>query len=181
MQKYFKELIIRLLLCFVPISVFSLIFTPLTIYGSYFISKLFFNITLNGNVLFVNGFPFRIIEACVASAAYYFLWLLCFLTKDIKWAVRGKIIIYGFGLIFLMNIFRIWLLIFIAMNFGFRWFNVVHLAFWNFVTGVYVAFVWIFLVWHFKIIDIPIYSDIKHIYRLGFRKSRRPARPKHPL
>ncbi len=179
MDKYFKELIIRLLLCFVPIGVFSFIFTPLTVYGSYLISNLFFDITLNGNVLNVNGFPFRIIEACVASAAYYLLWLLCFLTKDVKWTTRGKIIFYGFSLIFLMNVFRIWLLIFVAMNYGFKWFNVVHLAFWNFLTGVYVALVWIFLVWHFKIADVPIYSDIKEIYNRGFKKSRQPAKPKH--
>ncbi len=179
MQKYFKELITRLLLCFIPISVFSFVFTPLTVYGSYFLSKIFLNITLNENVLVVNGFPFRIIEACVASAAYYFLWLLCFLTKDIRWKIRAKIIIYGFGLIFLMNIFRIWLLIFLAMNFGFKWFNAVHLAFWNFLTGIYVALVWIFLVWHFRIRSIPIYSDIKEIYKMGFKKSRLPAKPRY--
>lgn len=174
---YLKGLAIRLALCFVPVSFFSFLFTPLTIYGSYLVLSILFDVSVNGRVLLVNGFPFGIIEACVASIAYYLLWLLVLLTKGITTAVRVKIMFYGSLLIFGMNIFRIWLLIFLAMKYSFHWFNVVHMAFWHFVTGIFVALVWIFLVVHYKIRAVPIYSDLKTIYNLG-RKDGRSKRPR---
>lgn len=171
-MKYFKSLFIRIVLCFVPVKFFLFIFTALTVYGSYLLLLPFFNILVKDSFLIVNGFPFEIIEACVASLAYYLLWVLCLLTKDINIKIRAKIILYGFLLIFGMNIFRIFLLVMIAFKYGFYWFSVVHLAFWNFVSGVYVALVWIFLVRHYKIHSIPIYDDIKTIYRMGFSKKK---------
>lgn len=164
---YLKGLAIRLALCFVPVSFFSFLFTPLTIYGSYLVLSILFDVVVNGRILLVNDFPFGIVEACVASIAYYLLWLLVLLTKGITTAVRVKIMVYGFLLIFGMNIFRIWLLVILAMKYSFHWFNAVHLTFWYFVTGAFVAFVWIFLVVHYKIRDIPVYSDLKTIYSLG--------------
>ena len=171
-MKYLKRLAIRLILCFAPISWFSFIFTPLTVYGSYIILLSFFDVIIRDSFLIVNGFPFKIVEACVASAAYYLLWLLCFLTKDISVKVRFKIIVYGFLLIFGMNLFRIGLLVFLAMKYGFYWFSLVHLTFWYIVTGVYVALVWIFLVRYYNIKNVPMYSDVKTIYRMGFKKRK---------
>lgn len=171
-MRYLKSLFIRVVLCFIPVSLISLIFTPLTIYGSYLLLFSFFDVVIKERFLIVNGFPFEIVEACVASLAYYLLWLLCMLTKEIKTLVRFKIILYGFLLIFSMNIFRIFLLILIGFKFGFHWFNLVHLAFWNFVSGIYVALVWIFLVKYYKIYSIPIYDDINTIYKMGFSKKR---------
>ena len=173
---YLKGLAIRLILCFVPASFFSFIFTPLTIYGSYAVLNIIFNVGINGRVLLVNGFPFEIIEACVAGIAYYLLWLLVFLTKDVSAIERIKILAYGFMLIFVMNISRIWLLVFLAMKYSFHWFNIVHLAFWYFLTGIFVALVWIFLVVHFKVKNIPVYSDIKALYLHGGKNRRKKPR-----
>lgn len=169
---YLKSLFIRLLLCFLPLSWFSFLLTPLTVYGSYIFLFPFLDVVVNGRILTVNGFPFEIVEACVATTAYYLLWLLCFLTKEIEVKTRFKIIIYGFLLIFGMNIFRIFLLVFIAMNYGFDWFSLVHLTFWNFVSGIYVALVWVFLVRKYKVYSIPIYDDMKNIYKMALLKKK---------
>ncbi len=164
---YLKSLLIRLILCFIPISLFSFFLTPITVYGSYILLVSFLDIVMKENFLIVNGFPFEIVEACVATTAYYLLWLLCFLTKDIKLKIRLKLLLYGFLLILGMNLFRVALLVFIAMKYGFAWFTLVHLAFWNFVTGIYVALVWIFLVMKFRVYSVPVCDDLRTLYKMA--------------
>lgn len=78
--------------------------------------------------------------------------------------MRLKLILIGFVLIFVMNILRLTLMILVSLNFGQDWFNLVHLFFWHFVSGIYIALVWIFLVKYYKIDSIPIYDDIKYLY-----------------
>ena len=163
MQDY-VNFIIRLLLCFIPISAFILIFTPITIYLVYFFFFNFNPVIIN-NILVINKSSFEFIEACIVPYAYYFLWILCLLTKDIILKTRIKVIIYGFLLIFLMNILRISLLIYLSINYGEYWFNLVHMFFWKFLSGVYVALVWILLVKIYKIKSIPIYDDLKDLYK----------------
>ena len=163
-MKYHYSFVIRLLLLLIPPQLFSLILAPLTIYIGFLV--LFnFSPVIDGNLIIINGIRFEFVEACIASYAYYFLWILCFFTKDISFVNRIKIIGYGFLLIFIMNIFRIWLIIYLALNYGFFWFNLVHLFFWKFLMGVYVALVWIGLVRYYKINSIPIYDDIKTLIK----------------
>jgi hypothetical protein len=71
-----------------------------------------------------------------------------------------------------MNILRIDLLIAAFVSLGKEWFDTIHLVFWKFVSGVYVALVWIFLSKKYKIRSIPIYTDIKYLYNKSFLKNR---------
>ena len=71
---------------------------------------------------------------------------------------------------------RIGLIMVIALDYGFFWFNVVHLFFWKFLSGVYVALVWIFLVKKFKIQNIPVYDDLKTLYNASIFKNRKSTR-----
>ena len=116
--------------------------------------------------------PFHFIEACIATYAYYLIILLTLLTKEITLKTRIKIILIGSGLILLMNIIRIFILITITMNYGLYWFDIIHLAFWKFLSGIYVALVWILLVKIYKIKSIPIYDDIKYLYERSFLKKQ---------
>jgi exosortase/archaeosortase family protein len=151
---------------------FSFVLTPITIYAVYYL--LFnFNPILIENLIIVNGLRFLFVDACIAVIAYYFFWILTMLTNDMKLAMRVKFILIGFFAIFLMNIFRIWLVIFLAVNYGFWWFNLVHLFFWRFVSGVYVALVWIFLVKYYNVKSIPVYDDFVILYRKAFIKNKK--------
>ncbi|MBS3168068.1 pacearchaeosortase [Candidatus Woesearchaeota archaeon] len=171
-MKYYPQLIIRLFLILVSVPIISFILTPLTIYTSYFILN-YYNPILIGNILDVNGIRFEFVEACIAIYAYYFLLLLVLLTKNINLKVRSRLVIYGFLAIFAMNIFRIWLVVFLALEHGFYWFNLVHLLFWKFLMGAYVAIVWILLVRNYKIKSIPVYDDLKTVYKdITNKKSR---------
>ena len=71
----------------------------------------------------------------------------------------------GAAAIFFMNIARIVILVFVYLNFGKNYFDLVHIVFWHVVSTIFVAAVWIALVEWYKIKQIPVYSDIKEILR----------------
>lgn len=163
-MKYEHSLVLRILFCFIPLQLYYIIFTPLTVYGSYLLLS-FYNPNVIGDTLFINKWTFDIVSACVAGFAYFFLLVLVLLTKDIKFLNKIKMILLGFALIYLFNIIRIAVLILISINLGFGVFDKIHMIFWNLFSGAYVALVWIFLVLIFKIKSIPIYDDIKYLFK----------------
>ena len=163
-MKYEYRLIIRTLLCFVPISLFYFIFTPLTIYGVYLL-LLSYGPAVVDIRMFIGNEVFLFVEACIAGSAYYLLWILNFLSKDIKVVTRIKMIALSFILLYIMNVLRIVILILIALNYGSSWFDVVHIVFWKVITTVYVAGVWIFIIKFYKVKSIPAYSDLKYLIK----------------
>jgi exosortase/archaeosortase family protein len=176
-MKYLLKLLIRLLTAAIFRSpFFSLIFGPLTILFSY-LSLIPFGynpiIDFSTNTIVINGHYLKFIPACTAAAAYYLLLLLIILTKDIEFKTRLKMMLFGSLLILAMNIIRIDILIIALVDFGKEWFNVIHMAFWRFISSIYVALVWIFLINKYKIKTIPIYSDIKYLYSISSLKKRK--------
>lgn len=163
-MKYEYGLIIRTLLCFIPISLFYLILTPLTLYGIYFLLW-FYNPTIYGIGIIIGENLFELIEACIAAAAYLLLLILILLTKDIGFYNRIKMFLFGSLLIYILNIIRIAFLVVLSISFNTTLFDIIHTIFWKFLSGIYVAGVWIFLVYLFKIKSIPFYSDIKYLYK----------------
>ncbi len=171
-MRYYPELLIRILLCFVPVAFFYWLFGYPTIYGSYLLLHGLAP-TLQENVLFVGSYIFQFVEACIAPSAYYLLWLLVFLVKDLPWKKRVLLVVVGFALLLLMNILRIAALVYIAFHYGEHWFDLVHLTAWKIFSGAYVVVVWIFLIHVFKVKSIPIVDDFRYIYHQTlFRKKR---------
>jgi len=164
-MKYVHSLVLRYLLILTPIKLFSFILTPITFYLSILILTYFNPVVIN-NVISINNIDFEFVEACIATLAYYLLLILTMTTKDISWKIRGKLFLYGSFLILGMNLIRILILVFVAVNYGMDWFQLVHLTFWKIVSGIYVALVWIFLVNKYKIKSIPIIDDLKYLYNL---------------
>lgn len=168
-MKYKYGLIIRILLCFIPISIFLFLFTKITIYGSY-LSLIFYNPVIDGINLLIGDQVFIFVEACIAALAYMLLWVLIMLTKGVILPIRIKMFLFGSLLIYLMNIIRIFVLINISINLGLNWFEKIHLVFWDFTASIFVAFVWIFLINFYKIKTIPIYSDLEYLYEKSLFK-----------
>jgi len=167
-MEYYRKLSLRLILVVIFVIFYGFydkILSPLTVYPSYFIIDLFYNANLIDGSIFIENYIIKFIPACIAVLAYALLFFLIVLTKNINFKKSLKIFLFGSLLILLMNIIRIDLLLFILVKFGDNMFDKVHLLFWNFVSGVYVAFVWIFLVEKFKIQEIPIISDVKELYK----------------
>lgn len=171
-MNYYFGLGVRIALCFVPLPLFFIVLLPLTIRGvALFLYA--YDPIVTMDVLFIQNHGFEFVEACIATASYYLLWVLALLTKDLTVLTRLKVIVTGFALFLAMNILRIIILILLALHFDQAWFDAVHLLFWKFISGVYVAGVWFFLVYVYKIRSIPLYDDIKYIYKKSFFARRK--------
>jgi len=176
-MKYQDKLILRILIIFLVFLLYDhsyLLFSQLTKYLGYLSLNLFgYGVNLINNNLIVNNQTFALISACIALPAYYLLFFLILITKDIKSKDSVKIFLVGSLLILLMNVIRIDLLIMSFIHLGKNFFDSIHLIFWKFVSGIYVALVWIFLSKKYKIKNIPVYSDLKYLYSKSLLKKRK--------
>ena len=162
-QNIITRYLILIATAFPNFYIFYLIFTPLTIYSSYFLLDLFFDANLFGNVISISGcFPIEIVEACVAGSAYYLLFFLNLSTPKIKIKKRIQMLSFAFSVLFLVNILRIFFLsiLFIYQS---KYFDITHNIFWYFVSIILVIGIWFWEIKIFKIKEIPVYSDLKFL------------------
>lgn len=164
--RYVKILVVRYGLALylsLNVEVLYSLFSGPTLNLTFAILNLFYDATLNGEVISVAGHTLRFIPACVAAAAYLLLSILILLTKDLDFWMIVKLFLAGSLLIFAMNIIRLEMLMFVLLEFGKDYFDTLHLFFWKIVASVYVALVWVFLVYRFRIKEVPLYSDLRFL------------------
>lgn len=173
-SEYLSLFIRYLLIVLVAIPnmyIFYLIFTPLTVYSVHFLLNLFYSVSLSGVEIFIEGLTIKIIDACVAGSAYYLLFMLNFSVPKISIKIRTKMIFYSFGILFLLNVFRIFFLSILAVNSS-AYFDFAHKLFWYVLSTVFVVGIWFWEVYYFKIKEIPFFSDLKFLYNESvFKKS----------
>ncbi len=163
-HQIFLRYALALVLSFKELYIFYLIFTPLTLYLSLFILKLFYEVSITGNLLLVNGSSLEFVRACVAGGAYYLLLALNLTTPHIKAVKRVKIFLFTSLLLLAMNVLRVVILssLFIQSSI---YFEITHKIFWFFVSTLYVLLIWILAVRIFRIKDIPVYSDFLSLWK----------------
>ncbi len=165
-MRYYVDLILRLILSFSLFLVnLSLVTLPITFYSSYyFLVSLGYSVGLDApNVLTLKDTTVNFVEACSASVAYTLLGLLILLTKGVLWKTRLRMFLYGAGIIFIVNLFRVILLLVILTEYGRDYFDAVHLFFWDVVASVLVVGVWIYLAKRYSVKEIPVISDLKEL------------------
>lgn len=165
------RLILALLLAVNSLALIYFIFTPLTVYPSFWLIKLFYPIQIDGRLFSYTNYTISIVNACVAGAAYYLLALLNLTTKGLNIATRIKAFLFGAVSLLVFNIFRIVILVLILFGIGSNTFNQIHLAFWVVGSTLFVAGIWIATTKIFKIKEIPVYSDFKEVLKLFKFKS----------
>ena len=140
-------------------GIFYIIFTPLTVYPSYWVFKILYGATLiSQNVIFFKGYYATIIPACVAGSAYYLL-LILNLTTPMNLGKRVLNLLYLFITFLVLNTVRI--VIFGTLLFkGYQYFDITHITVWYFGSTLLVVLIWFSSVWIFKIKKIPIYTDL---------------------
>lgn len=158
--RYGVALLVALLYPFI-----ALLLSPLTVVASFFILHFFYDVSRSGNILVINTVPFVFISACTATLAYILLMELLLVTRGISLKKGMQMFLLGFATIFLMNILRIFLLVLLYFSFGKNYFDAVHIIFWQFVSTIFVALVWIALVEIYMVKTIPFYSDIQELLR----------------
>src|SRR3990172_3732926 len=131
--------LILILLSFNGLFVFYLVFTPLTIYPSYFLLDSAFGATLDYSnaVIYVGDVPVEMIRACIAGSAYYLLLIFNLATPGIKLPKRLTIIAFSFLIFLLANILRIVALTAMYMNSS-PLFDVTHKSTWYFGSVILV-------------------------------------------
>jgi exosortase/archaeosortase family protein len=140
------------------------IFTPLTIYFTTLLLKLFYPIIVFGNQILIN--QSKIIEitpACVAGSAYLLLLILnLFVTMKPK--QRAYSILLSFSLLFILNILRIFILSILLVN-DFEFFYLTHKLGWYVLSTILVVGIWFLIIKIFAIKEIPMVSDIKYFIK----------------
>ena len=167
-MKHELKLITRIIIAIaisLSAKLFYFVLAPITLYSSYFITKIFFPVVIKENTFLINDLTLEFVPACVAVAAYILISLLILLTKDIKPKVLIKMFVIGFFLILIANLIRIEIMIFVLIEYGNNLFKTLDLFFWKVLSTVYIVFVWILLTRLFKIKTIPVYSDVKYLIK----------------
>ena len=147
--------------------IFYFIFTPLTIYPVYFILSNFYQVSLNGISILVNNFnnlfQIDLVEACIAGAAYYLLFMLN-LSTSMSIKKRIYSLSFAFFSLLVLNIIRIIILSFLFVN-KIEYFDITHKLFWYAISTIFVVAIWFISIKLFSIKNIPVYSDFKEIYK----------------
>ncbi len=154
-----------LILALLSLSGFKIlysIFAPLTFYPLVFILRLFYNVDVVGNKLFIGQNIIEISGACIAVSAYYLLAVLNLITRGITAKKRIRMFIFHSMLILVPNILRIILLTAMKINDSAA-FDVVHKIVWYFIGTVYIVIIWFVGVYNLKIKSVPFYSDFIYV------------------
>ncbi|MFW9873990.1 MAG: pacearchaeosortase [Candidatus Thorarchaeota archaeon] len=173
LSRQFTNIFIRYLILIIialpNFWLFYLIFTPLTLYPVYFLLSLFFDTSLMQNIILINDLPIELIPACIAGAAYYLLLILNISVPKIKFKKRIKMISFSFLSLLILNILRIFILSLVFLS-GNSFFNIAHRLFWYLGSTLFVVGIWFAEVKIFKIKEIPVYSDLKFLYKKSILK-----------
>lgn len=158
----FLRYVLIIIAGFLGIELLYTVFTPVVVYPTFLILKLFYSgITLEGSKFLLNGYTISIISACISGSAYYLI-LILNLATPMPVRTRTKSLIFTLLSFSVLNIIR--LSIFSVLFFtGYEYFDIAHKAVWYFGSTVLVVALWFLNVYIFKIKSIPAYTDFKSL------------------
>jgi len=146
------------------LSILYTIFTPLTIYPVFIILKgIYGSVILQNSEMLINKEVIRLIPACIAGSAYYFL-LILNLSTPMKPKTRVYSLIFLISSFLILNIIRIIVFSVLALS-GFSYFDLAHKLTWYLGSTILIVILWFGNIYLFKIKSIPFYTDLKEIYK----------------
>ncbi len=151
---------ILLIVAFPNLFIFYFIFSPLTIFPSYYLINLVIPSMLEGNRIITHFGIIELIDACIAGSAYYLLLILNLSTPRMHLKKRIFAILFSFATFLLANLARIFLFALLFFS-GFEYFNTTHLVVWYSASTLLVVLIWIAEIKLFNIKEIPMYSDMR--------------------
>ncbi len=160
-------LIIRYALIIGAIFLIPLSYTilrPVTTQLSYVLISIFYDARISWNFIYLHGMSIEIIDACVAGIAYFLLLVLNLSTRLIGTWKRILVFLFTSIISLIVNVLRIFLMSILLLEQS-TWFDPAHMIFWYALSIVFVFLIWILAIRVFRIKEIPVYSDIKAIFR----------------
>ena len=173
-KKFFKSeafsLLFRYLLIVgvaIPnLYLFYFLLTPITVKLSYLLIKIAYpSSVLEGNIIFIGETSVKLIKACIAGSAYYLLFFLNLSVPRIKILKRISMVVFGFALFLIINIVRIYFLVWMYFSYGYNLFESFHKVLWYGLGSVFIVVVWFIEVKVFSIQKIPVVDDLKNLYK----------------
>jgi len=168
----FVRYIILILIAIPNIYLFYFIFTSLTIYPVFYFINFFTKATLNGTIISFGADNIEIVGACVAGSAYYLLTILNLSTPNIKIKKRILMLFISYLTFLILNIARIVFLSYLIFIDS-AYFDATHKILWYSLSTLLVVIIWFSEVKFFKINSIPVYEDVKFLYRKSLFKKKR--------
>ena len=155
---------ILLLVLVISLPIIYKILTPITVYFTGFLLKLFYQVSIMNEIILINiKTIIEISPACVAGSAFLLL-LILNLSTPMKIKTRIYSILFSIISLFLINVFRIFILSVLLVN-NFEFFDLTHKLVWYGLSTIFVIGIWFLSVKLFKIKDIPVYTDIKYLIK----------------
>jgi len=155
--------LILILVAIPNLSLFYYIFSPLTIYPSYWLFSIVFDTSIYNNLILINSTSvIEIIPSCVMGSAYYLLLILNLSVPNIRLWKRLFMILSSFLTLLIINVLRIFLLGVLYTS-NSPWSDPLHLFFWYFLSIIFVLGIWFTQTRVFNIKEISFYSDIKFL------------------
>lgn len=131
-------------------------------YLSYWLLKLFLDVSLVEGVIMLAGNGFVIVDACVGMFTYL-LFALLFFSIPMKFAKAFKLFCYSFVVFTFFNLLRIVLLVIVFALGGRSLFYGVHLLFYEFLSGVVSVLIFIYFHRKYGLKGVPFVSDFKKL------------------
>jgi len=159
-----RYLLIVILIAFFLSNIFNIISSNFVTRLSYYFLQTFTQVKLvNLELIFPDGSIFLVIKECLAASAYILITLV-FLSIPIDLKIIIKSILGSYIVFTIFNILRIFILMFVHVRFGEQIFDLVHLAFYEFISGIGAGIIIIYYLYKYKIKKIyPFFSDIKYL------------------
>ncbi|PJE81554.1 hypothetical protein COU58_01895 [Candidatus Pacearchaeota archaeon CG10_big_fil_rev_8_21_14_0_10_32_42] len=174
-EKKSVEILIRyfllLVLSIFAVPVFYFLFSPLTKYPVFYFMDIFYEAVLVLDSIFIENYTLEIFGACIGGSAYVLFLILNLATPGIENFKRVKMLFLAFFLFLVINIVRIIFLGILFVN-GSPYFDISHKILWYAGSTILVVGLWFFEVSHFKIKEIPFYSDLKFLYQKSNLKKK---------
>lgn len=118
----------------------------------YILKFLGLEVVKDGVLLIANGFAFFISEDCTGWKSMLFLTALVFSVPRVHIKKRVLGLAIGIPVIYIGNLFRILIMVFISLTYGYEFASIVHDYFWQLGLISLVLIVWVFwLVWIGKV------------------------------
>lgn len=139
------------------IGIVYVLFTKPTIIFVSGLLRIFAKTYYSANIIYFNGLSIELIPPCIATSAYYLLFVLILSTPSIKILKRIIFLSSSFVALFLFNSLRIFILILAYQSSAF---NILHWLFWVILSTLFVVLDWFIFAKILRIKTIPFYSDL---------------------
>ncbi len=141
--------------------IFNIILKPLNYDLLYFVLSIFGRTAIIGEYILARGTLIELIPACLASSAFYLLFILLMSIQEIKPLKRVALVLSAFLTLFILNFLRIIILIIFI---GSPSFEALHWTLWHIISTLFVVGIWFAIIKLEKIKSRPFYSDLKFLY-----------------